>query len=218
MNTLLNIVKFTPSEFIVVEKSDRRRSKLLPFRNEILFLKEQGFSEKVILDFICYVAKLDISQQALNTFIKNCVACGDALTNKERVKIMSDLEDFLNTHQPSGKASRLTPFRDEIFQLKALGYSAQDILLFLKKYKDIDVSAGTLNTYIRREKEKTKAKLERMDKTKNTLSGSLNDEPKKKKGRPSQKDNPALQETPAPSSKFKLMNKDELDEYMRNLK
>ena len=214
MNTLLNIVKFTPSEFIVVEKSDRRRSKLLPFRNEILFLKEQGFSEKVILDFIRYVAKLDISQQALNTFIKNCVACGDALTNKERVKIMSDLEDFLNTHQPSGKASRLTPFRDEIFQLKALGYSAQDILLFLKKYKDIAVSAGTLNTYIRREKEKTKAKLER----KNTLSDSLNDEPKKKKGRPSQKDNPALQETPAPSSKFKLMNKDELDEYMRNLK
>lgn len=214
MNTLLNIVKFTPSEFIVVEKSDRRRSKLLPFRNEILFLKEQGFSEKVILDFIRYVAKLDISQQALNTFIKNCVACGDALTNKGRVKIMSDLEDFLNTHQPSGKASRLTPFRDEIFQLKALGYSAQDILLFLKKYKDIDVSAGTLNTYIRREKERTKNKLER----KNTLSGSLNDEPKKKKGRPSQKDNPALQETPAPSSKFKLMNKDELDEYMRNLK
>ena len=204
--TYLSVVRIKPD--------DNRRSKLLPLKREILFLKEQGYNEACILQFVQEKSGLSLSQQALNIFINQCIAFGDTINDDERVKIMSDLEDFLNTHQPSGKASRLTPFRDEIFQLKALGYSAQDILLFLKKYKDIDVSAGTLNTYIRREKERTKNKLER----KNTLSGSLNDEPKKKKGRPPQKDNPALQETPAQNTKFKLMNKDELDEYMRNLK
>ena len=99
-----------------------------------------------------------------------------------------------------------------------MGYSAQDILLYLKKYKKIEVQAGTLNTFCRREKEKIKSKMEKVA-NKNTQNNSenLNNENKKKRGK-SVKDNITdLQKNPPESGKFKLLSKDELQEYMESL-
>lgn len=205
---------------ISVVERHKRQSQLLPFQSEIVFLKEEGYNESVILAFLQEFAQLNISQQALNSFFHQNLNKRVYLTDEERRKIMSDLEDFLNKHQPTGKASRLTPFRDDIFQLKALGYSAQDILLYLKKYKNLEVSAGTLSTYIRREKERMKNKLARLE-SEHQVSGSLKETNKKKKGRPAK--NVAIQETtnnqtaPKQSTSFKLMNEQELQEYMNNL-
>lgn len=211
----MSIVDF---ECISVVPSDKRRSKLLPLKNHILFLKQQGYGEKTILLFIQQKG-LIVSQQALNAFLKNLTVFNDThIPDNERLQIMNDLEKFLNEHEPTGKVSRLAPYKDDIFQLKALGYSAQDILLYLKKYKKIEVQAGTLNTFCRREKEKIKSKMEKVA-NKNTQNNSenLNNENKKKRGK-SVKDNVTdLQKNPPESGKFKLLSKDELQEYMKSL-
>ncbi|MBO4576630.1 MAG: hypothetical protein J5680_05910 [Neisseriaceae bacterium] len=214
-NFKMSIVDF---ECISVVPSDKRRSKLLPLKNHILFLKQQGYGEKTILLFIQQKG-LIVSQQALNAFLKNLTVFNDThIPDNERLQIMNDLEKFLNEHEPTGKVSRLAPYKDDIFQLKALGYSAQDILLYLKKYKKIEVQAGTLNTFCRREKEKIKSKMEKVA-NKNTQNNSenLNNENKKKRGK-SVKDNITdLQKNPPESGKFKLLSKDELQEYMESL-
>ena len=214
-NFKMSIVDF---ECISVVPSDKRRSKLLPLKNHILFLKQQGYGEKTILLFIQQKG-LIVSQQALNAFLKNLTVFNDThIPDNERLQIMNDLEKFLNEHEPTGKVSRLAPYKDDIFQLKALGYSAQDILLYLKKYKKIEVQAGTLNTFCRREKEKIKSKMEKVA-NKNTQNNSenLNNENKKKRGK-SVKDNVTdLQKNPPESGKFKLLSKDELQEYMKSL-
>ena len=211
-------MSFVDFECISVVPLDKRRSKLLPLKNHILFLKQQGYGEKTILLFIQQTG-LSVSQQALNAFIKNLTVFNDThIPDDERLQIMNDLEKFLNEHEPTGKVSRLAPYKEDIFQLKALGYSAQDILLYLKKYKKIEVQAGTLNTFCRREKEKIKSKMEKVaNKNAQNNSQNPNNETQKKKGKTTKNNTVDLQKNPPESGKFKLLNKDELKAYMESL-
>lgn len=213
----MSIVDF---ECVSIVPSDKRRSKLLPLKNHILFLKQQGYGEKTILLFI-QQAGLSVSQQALNAFIKNLTVFNDThISDDERLQIMNDLEKFVNEHEPTGKVSRLAPYKEDIFQLKALGYSAQDILLYLEEYKKIKVQAGTLNTFCRREKEKIKSKMEKVaNKIAPKNSENLNNETQKKMGKSVKNNATNLQNksTQPESGKFKLLSKDELKEYMESL-
>lgn len=65
---------------------------------------------------------------------------------------MNDIEIFLSkrNHAPkSDKVSVLEPFKDEIFQLKNMGYTEKIIVEFLAEMKGVKVSRQALNQFIR---------------------------------------------------------------------
>lgn len=57
-------------EFMKNNKPDGRASKLEPFKQEIMVLKQEGYTEKTILKFLAEVKKVTVSQPALNKFIR----------------------------------------------------------------------------------------------------------------------------------------------------
>ena len=65
---------------------------------------------------------------------------------------MSDLEDFIKSYEnklSSGKRSVLDPYKDEILEMKQLGFTEKLILQFLAEKKNIRVSQQALNRFIR---------------------------------------------------------------------
>ncbi|HHK5990422.1 TPA: hypothetical protein ACQWFD_000933 [Neisseria subflava] len=65
---------------------------------------------------------------------------------------MSDLEDFIKSYEnklSSGKRSVLEPYKDEILEMKQLGFTEKLILQFLAEKKNIRVSQQALNRFIR---------------------------------------------------------------------
>lgn len=65
---------------------------------------------------------------------------------------MNDIETFLskrNHAAKSDKISILEPYKDEIFQLKNMGYAEKIIVEFLVEMKDVKVSRQALNQFIR---------------------------------------------------------------------
>lgn len=65
---------------------------------------------------------------------------------------MNDIETFLNQRNhaaKSDKVSVLEPYKDEIFQLKNMGYAEKIIVDFLSEMKGVDVSRQAVNRFIR---------------------------------------------------------------------
>ena len=65
---------------------------------------------------------------------------------------MTDIETFLKSREhaaKSDKVSVLEPFKDEIFQLKNMGYAEKIIVEFLAEMKGINISRQALNQFIR---------------------------------------------------------------------
>lgn len=65
---------------------------------------------------------------------------------------MNDIETFLSKRNhavKSDKISILEPYKDEIFQLKNMGYAEKIIVEFLAEMKDVKVSRQALNQFIR---------------------------------------------------------------------
>ncbi|CWN76368.1 TPA: hypothetical protein ACJKC4_000045 [Neisseria meningitidis] len=65
---------------------------------------------------------------------------------------MNDIETFLNQRNhaaKSDKVSVLEPYKDEIFQLKNMGYAEKLIVEFLAEMKGINISRQALNQFIR---------------------------------------------------------------------
>lgn len=65
---------------------------------------------------------------------------------------MNDIEIFLSkrNHAPkSDKISILEPYKDEIFQLKNMGYAEKIIVEFLSEMKGIKITRQALNQFIR---------------------------------------------------------------------
>ena len=65
---------------------------------------------------------------------------------------MSDLEDFIKSYEnklSSGKRSVLEPYKDEILEMKQLGFTEKLIWQFLAEKKNIRVSQQALNRFIR---------------------------------------------------------------------
>lgn len=65
---------------------------------------------------------------------------------------MSDLEDFIKSYEnklSSGKRSVLEPYKDEILEMKQLGFTEKLILQFLAEKKNVSVSQQALNRFIR---------------------------------------------------------------------
>ncbi|MBP6115499.1 MAG: hypothetical protein KBC57_05690 [Neisseriaceae bacterium] len=59
------------SQFLSCHKPSARISKLEPFKNEIFYLKENGYSEKDILKFLADFKQISVSQPSLNWFIRS---------------------------------------------------------------------------------------------------------------------------------------------------
>ena len=53
------------------QQTTAKRSVLEPYKDEILKMKELGFTEKIILHFLSEKKNLTVSQQALNRFIRS---------------------------------------------------------------------------------------------------------------------------------------------------
>ena len=65
---------------------------------------------------------------------------------------MSDLEDFIKSYENKlspGKRSVLEPYKDEILEMKQLGFTEKLILQFLAEKKNVRVSQQALNRFIR---------------------------------------------------------------------
>ena len=86
---------------------------------------------------------------------------------------MNDVEDFLlekNLH-PRNRNSKLDAFKDEIFQLKDMGFSEKVICEFLLEKKNVSVARQTLNQFIRsRRKLENKTVEHATELSKNRLS------------------------------------------------
>lgn len=78
---------------------------------------------------------------------------------------MSDLEDFIKSYEnklSSGKRSVLEPYKDEILEMKQLGFTEKLILQFLAEKKNIRVSQQALNRFIRSRLQKMNLGAEKM--------------------------------------------------------
>ena len=62
--------------------SSRKRSVLEPYKDEILKMKQLGFTEKLILQFLFEKKKVTVSQQALNRFIRTRLKISDSVAIK----------------------------------------------------------------------------------------------------------------------------------------
>ncbi|PSJ81229.1 hypothetical protein [Neisseria iguanae] len=65
---------------------------------------------------------------------------------------MSDLDKFIEKHKfepKKGKTSVLEPFKEEILQMKKMGFAEKIILQFLAETKNLQVSQQALNRFIR---------------------------------------------------------------------
>ena len=62
--------------------SSRKRSVLEPYKDEILKMKQLGFTEKLILQFLFEKKKVTVSQQALNRFIRTRLKSSDSVAIK----------------------------------------------------------------------------------------------------------------------------------------
>jgi len=102
---------------------------------------------------------------------------------------MSDLEDFIKSYENKlspGKRSVLEPYKDEILEMKQLGFTEKLILQFLAEKKNVRVSQQALNRFIRSRLQKMNLGAEKkVEKTQNdnklTNSKSLVSEPEKQK-------------------------------------
>ena len=96
---------------------------------------------------------------------------------------MNDVEDFLlekNLH-PRNRNSKLDAFKDEIFQLKDMGFSEKVICEFLLEKKNVSVARQTLNQFIRsRRKLENKTVEHAPELPKNRLSNRSNTKPVQK--------------------------------------
>lgn len=102
---------------------------------------------------------------------------------------MSDLEDFIKSYENKlspGKRSVLEPYKDEILEMKQLGFTEKLILQFLAEKKNVRVSQQALNRFIRSRLQKMNLGAEKkVEKTQNdnklTNSKSPVSEPEKQK-------------------------------------
>ncbi|ASK27142.1 hypothetical protein BG910_04765 [Neisseria chenwenguii] len=62
--------------------SSGKRSVLEPYKGEILKMKQLGFAEKLILQFLLEKKNVTVSQQALNRFIRTRLKKPDSETEK----------------------------------------------------------------------------------------------------------------------------------------
>ena len=102
---------------------------------------------------------------------------------------MSDLEDFIKSYENKlspGKRSVLEPYKDEILEMKQLGFTEKLILQFLAEKKNVRVSQQALNRFIRSRLQKMNLGAEKkVEKSQNdiklTNSKSPVSEPEKQK-------------------------------------
>lgn len=64
--------------FIAENKPSGRTSKLDAYKEEIFILKDKGYSEKDILKFLAECRGVEVSQPALNRFIKSKMSTEDS--------------------------------------------------------------------------------------------------------------------------------------------
>lgn len=69
---------------------------------------------------------------------------------------MSDLDDFKAKNKPSGKVSKIEPYKSDIFDLKSNGYSTPDVVRYLAEYKNTVVSVQAVNNFLKKQKELSK--------------------------------------------------------------
>lgn len=97
---------------------------------------------------------------------------------------MNDIETFLNQRNhaaKSDKVSVLEPYKDEILQLKNIGYAEKIIVEFLSEMKGVNVSRQAVNQFIRsRRKLENKTVEHAPELPKNRLSNRSNTKPVQK--------------------------------------
>ena len=103
---------------------------------------------------------------------------------KKAIHAMNDIETFLNQRNhaaKSDKVSVLEPYKDEILQLKNIGYAEKIIVKFLSEMKGVNVSRQAVNQFIRsRRKLENKTVEHAPELPKNRLSNRSNTKPVQK--------------------------------------
>ena len=79
--------------------SSGKRSVLEPYKDEILKMKQLGFTEKLILQFLAEKKNVRVSQQALNRFIRSRLQKMNLGTEKKVEKSQND-NKLINSKPP----------------------------------------------------------------------------------------------------------------------
>ena len=79
--------------------SPGKRSVLEPYKDEILKMKQLGFTEKLILQFLAEKKNVRVSQQALNRFIRSRLQKMNLGTEKKVEKSQND-NKLINSKSP----------------------------------------------------------------------------------------------------------------------
>lgn len=82
------------------------------------------------------------------------------LSQKEGVMKMSDFDDFRQRHQPAGRKSKLDPYASEIFGLKDEHYTLEQIALYLKEAKQVQVTPQSVYLWLKKNKQKVDSRVD----------------------------------------------------------
>lgn len=82
-------------KFLEKNKPDGRRNKLMPFKEHILFLKQQGYSDSSIARFLKEEKGVQTTQQSVNNFINK----NQKVEYKEETLVSQTQQSTRNTAQ-----------------------------------------------------------------------------------------------------------------------
>jgi len=150
----------------------RRKSKIDKFRKDVIFLKNNYFSIKQILNFL-KINDIEITRQALYKFLKKHE--NEKYEKKEASKA---LRAFLKDNEGKGRKSELYEYRDEIQALYDNEYKVEQIQEFLLQNK-VKISITAIYNFLKKNKNTTEQNKSSFIKEKMQTPNSNNSNGKK---------------------------------------
>ena len=162
----------TLSSFRKENTARRRKSKIDKFKKDVIFLKNDFFSVKQILNFL-KINDIEITRQALYKFLKKHE--NEKYEKKETSKA---LRAFLKDNEGKGRKSELYEYRDEIQALYDNEYKVEQIQEFLLQNK-VKISITAIYNFLKKLKNTTEQNKSSFIKEKMQTPNSNNSNGKK---------------------------------------
>jgi len=151
----------------------RRKLKIDKFRKDVIFLKDNYFSIKQILNFLKVNNDIEVSER---TLIRYCKRHENEKIDKK--EISKALRAFLKDNEGKGRKSELYDYRDEIQALYDDKYKVEQIQEFLLQNK-VKISITAIYNFLKKSKNTTEQNKSSFIKEKMQTPNSNNSNGKK---------------------------------------
>jgi len=162
----------TLSSFRKENTARRRKSKIDKFRKDVIFLKNNYFSIKQILNFL----KMNDIEVSERTLIRYCKRHENEKIDKK--EISKALRAFLKDNEGKGRKSELYDYRDKIQALYDNKYKVEQIQEFLLQ-NEVKISITAIYNFLKKSKNTTEQNKSSFIKEKMQAPNSNNSNGKK---------------------------------------